>query len=42
MQDVTGKEAIEIAELSAGVWELKEIIKKIGKRRCQHVLLSCT
>jgi hypothetical protein len=42
MHDVTEKEASGIAWLLAGVWELKRIIKKIGKGRRQHVLLSCS
>jgi len=42
MHNVTGKEAIGIAWLLVGVWERKGIIKEIGRRKCQHVLLSCS
>jgi hypothetical protein len=42
LHDVAGKGASGIAWLLAGMWALKGIINKIGKGRCQDVLLSCS
>jgi hypothetical protein len=42
MHNATGKERSGIAWLLAGVWELKEIRKKIGKEDVENVFLSCS